>query len=52
MARKPNSMRGKKVASAAKPKKKYNGGKSIPKDVNEKYMTASRRPRRSATRRA
>lgn len=49
MARKPNSMRGKKVASAAKPKKKRS---PIPSDVNERYMTASRRSKTSRTRRA
>lgn len=41
MARRPNSMRNTKVASAAKPKKKRNS--PIPKDVNKTYMTASRK---------
>lgn len=43
MARKPNSLRGKKVAGVAKPKKKPDNGKSIPKDVSKRYMTASRK---------
>jgi hypothetical protein len=47
MARKPNSMR--KVASAAKPKKRKS---PIPKDVNQRYMTASRKGKAKTTRRA
>ena len=41
MARRPNSMRSTKVASAAKPKKKKTS--PIPKDVSKRYMTASRK---------
>lgn len=48
MARKPNSMRSKKVATATK-KKTGNSGKAIPNDVSTKYKVASRKPR---TRRA
>lgn len=52
MARKPNSMRGKKVASVTKPKKRSTNGKAIPSDVNTRYKVASRRPKKKSTRRA